>query len=302
MDRNRDTFVRKWSSQLTCHYTSHIPWASRGAFLLATRQSLARVLVLDHDTPCAARDSGSVRMLNFIRVLLGRRHHVTFAGVESDADDACALQLQALGAHVTSAGLLKFRSLSMKCDYDLVVASRRSVAKAWLPLLRAVCPEAPVVFDTVDLHFLREIREVSVAKGYDYDATLSASENARRLLAQYPNLQNTKTWRSYEEGYTTELRVMNASDATIVVSGVERRELEALKQSGELRSSLPVAVVSNIHDIVQRRMERSTFNQRRGALFVGNWQRTCVFSAPNSDTIAERYNRPYPESSTRVDL
>ena len=82
MDRNRDTFVRKWSGQLTCHYTAHVPWASRGAFLLATRQSLARVLVLDHDTPCAARDSGSVRMLNFIRVLLGRRHHVTFAGVE----------------------------------------------------------------------------------------------------------------------------------------------------------------------------------------------------------------------------
>ena len=98
---------------------------------------------------------------------------MTFAGVESDADDACALQLQSFGAHVTSAGLLKFRSLSMKCDYDLVVASRRSVAKAWLPLLRAVCPEAPVVFDTVDLHFLREIGEVSVAKGYEYDASLS---------------------------------------------------------------------------------------------------------------------------------
>ena len=66
--------VRKWSDgpELTCHYSSHVPWASRGAFLLATRQSLARVLVLDHDTPCAARDSGSVRMLNFIRVLLGR--------------------------------------------------------------------------------------------------------------------------------------------------------------------------------------------------------------------------------------
>ena len=98
---------------------------------------------------------------------------------------------------------------------------------------------------------------------------------------KYPNLQNTKTWRSYEEGlYATELRVMNASDATIVVSGVERRELEALKQSGELRSFLPVAVVSNIHDIVQRRMERSTFGQRRGALFVGNWQHP-----PNVDAV-----------------
>ncbi len=280
MDRNRDTFVRKWSAQLTCHYTAHVPWASRGAFLLATRQSVLRVLVLDHDTPCAARDSGSVRMLNFIRVLLGRRHHVTFAGVESDADDACALQLQALGAHVTSAGLLKFRSLSFKCDYDLVVASRRSVAKAWLPLLRAVCPEASVVFDTVDLHFLREIREVSIAKGYEYDASLSASENARHLLAKYPSLKQTKAWRSYEEGYATELRVMNASDATIVVSGVERRELEALKRQGSLRATLPVAVVSNIHDIVQRRMERSTFSQRRGALFVGNWQHP-----PNVDAV-----------------
>ena len=127
----------------------------------------------------------------------------------------------------------------MKCDYDLVVASRRSVAKAWLPLLRAVCPEAPVVFDTVDSALFAGDPGGAVAKGYEYDATLSASENARHLITKYPNLQNTKTWRSYEEGYTTELRVMNASDATIVVSGVERRELEALKRQGALRSTLP---------------------------------------------------------------
>ena len=154
--------------------------------------------MLDHDTPCAARDSGSVRMLNFIRVLLGRRHHVTFAGVESRRDgrlvDFRAGRVQMMLVRCNpSAGRprdlsrpAQVPSLSFKCDYDLVVASRRSVAKAWLPLLRAVCPEAPVVFDTVDLHFLREIREVSVAKGYEYDATLSASENARHLLDKVP--------------------------------------------------------------------------------------------------------------------
>ena len=43
-----------------------------------------------------ARDSGSVRMLNFIRVLLGRRHHVTFAGVESDAIGDAAWLISAL--------------------------------------------------------------------------------------------------------------------------------------------------------------------------------------------------------------
>lgn len=280
MDRNRDTFVRKWSAELSCHYSSMIPWASRGAFLLATCHSRLRVLVLDHDTPCASRDSGSVRMLNFIRVLLGRRHHVTFAGVESSSDDACALPLQVLGAHVTSAGLLGFRSLSAKCDYDLVIVSRRSVAKAWLPLLRTVCPEAPLVVDTVDLHFLREIRELALGKGFAYDTALSAAENARHLLYEHPSLGTTKAWRAYEEGYATELRVMNASDATIVVSGAERRELEALKRQGALRSDLPVAVISNIHDIVNKRQEQAAFSQRKGALFVGNWQHP-----PNVDAV-----------------
>ena len=74
------------------------------------------------------------------------------------------------------------------------------MAKAWLPLLRAVCPEAPVVFDTVDLHFLREIREVPSPKVMTM-MPHSQPRRTRHLIAKYPNLQNTKTWRSYEEGY-----------------------------------------------------------------------------------------------------
>lgn len=45
------------------------------------------------------------------------------------------------------------------CPYDLLVLSRRDAFKASYGLLAEHCSNAPIVFDTVDLHFLREARE-----------------------------------------------------------------------------------------------------------------------------------------------
>ena len=44
--------------------------------------------------------------------------------------------------------------------FDYIWAARQPIARTILPALKAACPEAPIIFDTVDLHFLREARYI----------------------------------------------------------------------------------------------------------------------------------------------
>ena len=69
--------------------------------------------------PCVRRDSGSVRMFNLLRILLGRDYRVTLAAV--DADAACALRLGALGVRVRA-------TAQVSACPDLAVLSRRAQA------------------------------------------------------------------------------------------------------------------------------------------------------------------------------
>ena len=38
--------------------------------------------------------------------------------------------------------------------------ARKAVMESVLPLLRVACPSVPIIFDTVDVHFVRQARQV----------------------------------------------------------------------------------------------------------------------------------------------
>ena len=103
-------------------------------------------------------------------------------------------------------------------DFDFVIISRHYVAANYLSLLRRYCASAKFIFDTVDLHYLREQRL----------AELENSLPLRRVAAQ--------TRRS-------ELAVVRAADATLVVSSVEREVL------AEDAPGSRVHLLSNIHRV-----------------------------------------------------
>lgn len=44
------------------------------------------------------------------------------------------------------------------CPYNAIGISRKSVFAQWFPILRRLCPRVPIIFDTVDLAFIREGR------------------------------------------------------------------------------------------------------------------------------------------------
>jgi len=123
-------------------------------------------------------------------------------------------------------------------EFDLVIGSRHYVLSPLLPLLRRHAARAHLVFDTVDLHHLREQREAEL--GGD-PAQLRTAARTRR----------------------TELALIRAVDTTWVVSEAERKLLA--EEVPEAR----VEVVSNIHEV---RGHGPEWSQRAGLLFVGSYR------------------------------
>jgi hypothetical protein len=52
-----------------------------------------------------------------------------------------------------------------ECAYDVIVISRRYVFEASQPTIVRRCPKVPVLYDTVDLHFLREALDILSESG-----------------------------------------------------------------------------------------------------------------------------------------
>jgi len=131
-------------------------------------------------------------------------------------------------------------------QFDAVILSRHYVAAPLLEAVRHYAPKARLVFDTVDLHYLREERE----------AALSDREDLRRQAA------TTKL---------AELRLIRNSDVTLVVSPIEQELLQREVPGARIE------VLSNVHEVVGR---RAGFGERKDLFFVGGFQHQ-----PNVDAM-----------------
>jgi len=119
-----------------------------------------------------------------------------------------------------------------------VLVSRHYVAANYISLVRKYCPRAKFLFDTVDLHYLREERL----------AELENSLPLQRVAAQSKR---------------SELAVIRQSDATLVVSPVEQEVL--VKELPGAR----VEILSNIHRVDGC---QAPFEDRKDLFFVGGYQ------------------------------
>lgn len=128
----------------------------------------------------------------------------------------------------------------------MIVLTRHHLAGTLAPLLRRHAPHARLVFDTIDLHYLRERRGARLAG----DASALRAAEATR---------------------TCELAAMAAVDLTLVVSAHEQ---------AHLAQDAPVAkveVLSNLHEVVG---PGADFDARTDLVFVGGFRHP-----PNTDAV-----------------
>ena len=243
-ETNRHVFREKWGAVLVAHRSNGIhPELERD------RRATRRVLVIEACTLTPDQDSGSVRTLAMLELAIEAGAKVTFVADSLEYRPLYTADLQMRGIEVvyapyeaSIADLLDRRG----GEFDVAIIARHYVAVKHLDALRKFAPRATVVFDTVDLHFLRAERLAALEGG----TAASAAARARR---------------------DEELALIRQADATLVVSPVERDVL------ADLVPEAKVLVLSNIHEPIPG---GKPFAEREGLVFIGGFEHP-----PNTDAV-----------------
>lgn len=242
--RNRGLFARRHAEALAAHPPpGTVPDAGN------LHRGRRQVLVIDVLTPTPDQDSGSLRLVNLMRLLREEGAHVVFVPADRAHAGEATRRLQAMGVetwHAPAMGRFPAWLREHGGRFGAVLLCRHYLAREFLPLVRRHAPQARLVFDTVDLHYLRERRGAELAGD---PALARAAERTREL----------------------ELDVIRRSDTTLVVSGGERDLLAT--ETPQAR----VEVLSNLHQVSGPGL---SFSERRDLVFVGGFRHP-----PNTDAV-----------------
>jgi len=243
---NKETFYHRWREILTTHSSPCVPdWTN------INHSNRPRALVLDVCTPKPDVDSGSIDTYNYIVALEKLGFEVTFISTDdADVVDRYVYDLQFKGVHCMYPPYLKGIERFLKDYgklYSLAILFRAPFGGRYMKLVKKHMPEAKVIFNTVDLHFLREKRE-------------------RQLQLEDGNFtEGSIISEEYEVG------LMKAADISILVSEYERSFLS------ELYPKLNTSVMPIPREIPGRKKK---FAERKDIAFVGGF-----LHKPNVDAI-----------------
>lgn len=114
------------------------------------------VIVVDHRVPTPDQDSGSVRMFAILKLLRDLGHPVTFVSdcvvTQADYEE----DIRDLGAEVIHGFPNTVAHLAAEGRrYRFALLSRPEIVHRYLPAVRAYAIHGTVIYDTVDLHWIR---------------------------------------------------------------------------------------------------------------------------------------------------
>jgi GT2 family glycosyltransferase/glycosyltransferase involved in cell wall biosynthesis len=256
---NRATFAENWADVLV-----EKPLSGDAGSNETPNPGQKRILVIDHHLPMADRDAGSVRMFHILNILHSLGHRVTFLPDNLTDSAPYSDELRKRGIEVYHHPYCKsVRDYLEKhgFGFDTVILSRCDFARKHIANVRLYAPQSRIIFDTVDLHFLRMNREADLTQ----DAAL-------RVRAEQMKRQ--------------EHELIDEADETWVVSGFEQ-EL--------LRKERPDKSVEIVPTIVDVPGSNTPFSLRHDFLFIGGFQHT-----PNIDAVIFFTNEIYPLVEARL--
>jgi GT2 family glycosyltransferase/glycosyltransferase involved in cell wall biosynthesis len=242
---NSKKLFERWQGRLISHQASGMDVDNA-----KDRKATRRVLVLDHCTPTPNQDAGSVTVFNLLLLLREMNFQVTFIPEDNFLYmPEYTSSLQRVGVEVLYAPYVTSVVQHVEeygARYDLAFLFRPEVIERHLKSVRKHCPNAKVLYHTVDLHYLRMTREAQLQSN-------KAKQEAADAMQQ------------------REFAAMRAADASIVHSTVE---LELL------RPLLPSVNLYVFPLIMEIKGSTRPFTKRKDIVFVGGYQHT-----PNVDAV-----------------
>ena len=231
---NAKKFAAKWASALVEHYPSQ----NQDLVLARDRRVEGRCLIVDY-WPLPDQDSGSIDLIYLTKLFQQSGYKVTFFPyVTTRHYGEYTEQLQQMGVECLYEPFITTLPNYLErngCYFDLVILRRAPCAIDHFESVRRHCPDAKIIFDTVDLHFLREERSAQVK-----NSDLGRAQQLKR----------------------EELEIVNRADCTLVVSQVE---------ASLLNQEIPNAHVQRfpfVRDIPGR---KNGFDARQNIAFIAGY-------------------------------
>jgi len=239
---NRDKFTEKWSMELASY-------PKTGEFQKAIdKYFIGRILVIDHSIPEPDKDSGSVRLKEIIKILISIGYHVSFMpndGLKRGRyfDELIGMGVLVIHKYPNRNGMLNLLQQQLS-DTDLIWVCK---PHTYASLQSYFTDRHKVIYDTVDLHYVRMGREAELLSS-------TALQNEANAMKEQ------------------EISFAKKSALTITVTSEER---DCLRNEGISN----VAVVPNIH-IPNISNNFKSFSERKGLLFIGGYAHK-----PNVDAV-----------------
>ena len=223
------------------------------------------VLMIDGSYPRPDEDAGSLHAVQYVRMFQALGYQVAFvATTEFSAANAARTELSAMGVYCVTADEYESIESFLQASgpaVDVCLLSRSHCGGHYVEEVRRRCSGAKVIFNTVDLHYLREEREALL-------------RDDRRAL----NI----AWKTREREYA----VARQSDATTVVS-----EQEAIL----LGEAIPGTCVEVISLVQASPGRKRPFAHRSGIGFIGGFRHQ-----PNVDAVRFFLDEIWPDLRTRL--
>lgn len=241
---NHGLFFTRWEATLKAHRPNgRLPHYEK------ERHVSKRVLVVDSRVLMPDHDSGSLRMFNLLKIFRQLGYKVSFIPDNLQYHEKYTPLLQGLGIDCLYApylGSIHAHLEHFGGQYQVVLLSRADYAEKYIDAAVQFCPQARILFDTVDLHFLREQRQAE--------------------LTSNKAMMEAATLRKVQE-----LGIARKAHQTLVVSPIEvdlfRKEAPDVK----------VTLLSNIHAAEGR---QAPYGERCDILFIGSFEHP-----PNADAM-----------------
>lgn len=237
---NRHKFYEKWREVLE---REHFPADYKNLELASNRKKGRNIVVFFNEVPKPDRDSGSVR-LTAILDALNKSNRVTLVYIHKrNGDEYYENLFGQKGIEIVWIVDFNSRFKDRKCDVAILCYPK--VADYIYPKVRRKFPDAKIIFDTVDVHYLRLQREFDITGDRKF-------------------LDEAKMFKQIE------IETVRKADQTWCVTEDDKNHL--LKEVPGAK----IEIVPNIHALENR---GKTFAERRNLFFIGSFNHRPNFDA-----------------------
>jgi GT2 family glycosyltransferase len=243
---NKEKFFEAWQQTISGHgLASQTPDHTE-----RERIKKGQVLFIDDGAPRTDRYAGAVLSEAYMTILREAGFAVTFLPhIDLHYSEKYTRVLQKKGIECVYQPYLDSSEQYIKRHgyrFDYVVISRANVAAEVIDVLKEFAPNARIIFNTIDLHFMRIDRAAQLSnKPEDIELARQARE--------------------------TEVRIIEKVNCTLVVSDVEEQLLKDL---------LPNACVKVVPFPAELHTPQKGFDERKDIVFLGGFMHK-----PNVDAV-----------------